>query len=440
MTVSVRQADISDLGEVERLDAICFQPSDPDHQPAAPGELRAGLQARQCLVAELNDVVVGYIAHDAPSPDHIYISALAVEPGHRESGVGGALLDHFLRSLSPTTLVTTSISTVTSPNNLPMLRLLCSRNFIVRRQLADYFEPGSKRFYCQLKTRHMFTDPDDRYLVPVGSIASIGHLLDDDAYVITDVLSMSWDAFVYEISRFDVDDIGSLQSDECAASISFQSAILAILTFLLGFAFASSNYPAGARAVLVFATLASTISLIIYANASGDLSRLQNGDFQQYMKWGNLLSEFGGVQPFAVVLALTFANVASTDATGAVVAGGVGVVRAGEERVEAARERQRVRLSGTNLRANADMGAADENLRHGAPPARPPGHGDAQGRVARHVDLDKADALAGEQPLGGNAIGTDCGGVHLDGGHRRGLWLLVDGCWLPNFRYGFVYN
>lgn len=324
MTVSVRQADISDLGEVERLDAICFQPSDPDHQPAAPGELRAGLQARQCLVAELNDVVVGYIAHDAPSPDHIYISALAVEPGHRESGVGGALLDHFLRSLSPTTLVTTSISTVTSPNNLPMLRLLCSRNFIVRRQLADYFEPGSKRFYCQLKTRHMFTDPDDRYLVPVGSIASIGHLLDDDAYVITDVLSMSWDAFVYEISRFDVDDIGSLQSDECAASISFQSAILAILTFLLGFAFASSNYPAGAWAVLVFATLASTISLIIYANASGDLSRLQNGDFQQYMKWGNLLSEFGGVQPFAVVLALTFANVASTDATGAVVAGGVG--------------------------------------------------------------------------------------------------------------------
>ena len=324
MSVRVRQADISDLREVERLDALCFPPGDPDHQPAAPGELRAGLQARQCLVAELDGSIVGYVAHDTPSPDHIYISAVAVDPNHRESGVGGALLDHFLGSLSQTTVATTSISTVTSPNNLPMLRLLCSRNFIVRRQLADYFDPGSKRFYCQLKTRHMFTDPDDRYLVPVGSTASIDRLLEDDAYVITDVLKMSWDAFVYEISRFDVDDIGSLQSDECAASISFQSAMLAVLTFLLGFAFASSNYPGGARAVLVFATLASTISLIIYANASGDLSRLQNGDFQQYMKWGNLLSEFGGVQPFVVVLALTFANVANSDLTGALVAGGVG--------------------------------------------------------------------------------------------------------------------
>jgi hypothetical protein len=88
--------------------------------------------------------------------------------------------------------------------------------------------------------------------------------------------------------------------------------MLASLTFLLAFAFASARYPDGARALLLIATLSTTASLIIYANASGDLVRLRSNTFDQYMKWGNLLSEYGGVTPFLLALPLTYASVTTT--------------------------------------------------------------------------------------------------------------------------------
>lgn len=320
--MTFRLAAAADLPELRNLDAACFPPGDPEHQQAAAGELEAGTRNGTITLAMIADRMVGYFASDRPSQSHIYISALAVHPDQRRSGIAGQLLDRFLRSMSTDDLLVTSISTVTSPNNLPMLRLLCSRSFIVRSRVSDYFGPGKDRFYCQLKTRHIFADPDDRYLVPVESGESLTRLLDNEAYVITDVLAMAWGAYMYEVSRFDVDDISSLQSDECSASISFQTAILGVLTFLLAFSFTSASYPVGARGLLVVATLASTISLIVYANASGDLSRLQNGEFEQHMKWGNLLSEFGGVQPFVVVLALTFANVTTGDVADVVIGAG----------------------------------------------------------------------------------------------------------------------
>ena len=64
--------------------------------------------------------------------------------------------------------------------------------------------------------------------------------------------------------------------------------------------------------------------------------------------------------------------------------------------------------------AAADMGLADEDLRHRAP-AREVHHGGARLRVAVDADLlDLLDALGLEDLLGANAVRANGGGVHLD--------------------------
>jgi hypothetical protein len=114
---------------------------------------------------------------------------------------------------------------------------------------------------------------------------------------------------VFEMGKFERDDVASLQSDECAASLTFSAGALGAITFILGFSFVSSNYPDDVRVLLIGAAVVTTFSLIIYANASGELSRLRSNIFTHHMKWGNLLSEYGGVFPFLFTLPVTLASV-----------------------------------------------------------------------------------------------------------------------------------
>ena len=52
--------------------------------------------------------------------------------------------------------------------------------------------------------------------------------------------------------------------------------------------------------------VALTLSLLVYANATGDLT-LRRGEFDSHMKIGNLVSEFGGVYPFFQVVPVAVA-------------------------------------------------------------------------------------------------------------------------------------
>jgi hypothetical protein len=112
----------------------------------------------------------------------------------------------------------------------------------------------------------------------------------------------------FEISRFEQDDPASLQSGEAQAGIAFSGSVLAAITFLVGFSFASSRYPDDVRLLLIGATCATTMSLIIYASAAGELARIRSNAFGKIMKWGNVLSEYGGVLPFLVSLPITYAQ------------------------------------------------------------------------------------------------------------------------------------
>jgi ribosomal protein S18 acetylase RimI-like enzyme len=286
-----------DLDGIRKLDQLCFPSGDLNRKPAAPDELEKSIAAGQISVVRKGGAIVGFLRHEWPFENHIYISALAVHPNFRGQRVGYLLLENLLTQVAMLD-GEPAISTVTAPSNYAMLKLLLSQGFIARRMIRDYFGPGRDRLYCQYKIRADYVDPDDQYLVPAHAIDHIAQLMKEEGYVITSLVK-SPTGPVFEVCRFERDDFASLQSDECMAGITFAGSVLAAITFILGFSFVSSGYPDDVRVLLIGAAVVTTFSLIIYANASGELARLRSNVFSYHMKWGNILSEYGGVLPFS---------------------------------------------------------------------------------------------------------------------------------------------
>jgi ribosomal protein S18 acetylase RimI-like enzyme len=307
--VQLRTATISDLPHIKRVDEACFPPDDPDREPPAPDEIENGVANERVTVACTDDEIVGFIHLERPTDRHLYISGLGVLPDQRGCGVASRLLDGLLeevRADSPAS--DQALWTVVSPNNLPMLGLLFSRGFVAQKYMADYFGPGRNRLYLQLKTKREYFDPDSCYLIPTRAFHRVESLLTTDGYAITAVAKLP-DGPAFEVTRFEADDVSSLQSDESAAGVAFSSGVLAAITFVLGFSFASARYPDAVRVLLIAAAVATTMSLIIYANTSGELARLRSNLFGFHMKWGNALSEYGGVLPFLISLPVTFGQI-----------------------------------------------------------------------------------------------------------------------------------
>ncbi|GGN76715.1 GNAT family N-acetyltransferase [Nocardia rhizosphaerihabitans] len=317
----IRTAAEADVAALNALDAVCFPPGDLDREPASEDELRNGVQNQRIFVATRGDHIVGFIHFERPTPGHVYISALGVSPQARGAGLARELLQHLMRYLrSYESDALPSISTVTSPRNHPMLRLLLREGFIARTVMVGYFGPGHDRLYLQYKVRVDYVDPDERYLVPVVAMRHVEQLLADDKYVITDLVELpSGPAF--EFCRFDRDDLAGLEAEETATSVTFAGTVLAAITFVLGTSLSSSSYPDPARALLLAAVLATTMALVVYTNAAGDIARLRSHAFDLHMRVGNILSEFGGVYPFLISLPITFFVVTKSVYAGAVAAG-----------------------------------------------------------------------------------------------------------------------
>lgn len=316
----IRTATLDDLDGLIQLDAKCFPNDDLDRERAAPGELAAGIQSKSITLTLEEDRIIGFLHEGRCDPPNAFISAVAVDPDEQSEGVGAELLDNYLRRLGGSSHMEVSVATVTSMRNRPMQRLLFSRGFIARRSFEDYYGDGKHRLYMQLSLGYHYTHPDDRYLIPADSPA-VERMLATERYSITNLIETDA-GWTYEISRLEEDDVASLQSSEADAGIAFSTAVLASLTFLMGFAFASNQYPDSVRLILMAAILGTTLSLIIYANASGELARIRSNEFNRYMKWGNALSEYTGVFPFAIVLPAVFAQVVGSGPE-ALLAGGV---------------------------------------------------------------------------------------------------------------------
>jgi len=144
VTALIRIATETDLPQLIALDSECFPKGRLDLQPAADGELIAGIESGASSVAIMNDQIVGFAQLELLSPQRWELLTLAITASARGQGVGAALLQRVieLRDQAPQR---PSIEVLTAPSNAAMRGLLERFGFISGELIPDYYGPGSDR-------------------------------------------------------------------------------------------------------------------------------------------------------------------------------------------------------------------------------------------------------------------------------------------------------
>ncbi|MFJ9897635.1 GNAT family N-acetyltransferase [Streptomyces sp. NPDC091280] len=258
-------------------------------------------------VLEFQGELAGCVVAEMPSSEHVRIVVIAVRAGMRGQGMAKQLLTDLVRDIPRKSDGPPLISALARTDQLAVTRLLLAADFkgtrVIRTDAAD----GALQIHYQFRSRVEYIDPDARHLVPVTARAQLVESLAPADHAITGLVTLGGEP-AFETARFEQDDPATLQSGEAAAGIAFSGSILAAITFLLGFAFSSTRFPDDVRLLLIGATFSTVLSLIIYASASGELARIRSNSFGKIMKWGNVLSEYGGVFPFLISLPVTYAQ------------------------------------------------------------------------------------------------------------------------------------
>ncbi|KOU60239.1 hypothetical protein ADK57_31355 [Streptomyces sp. MMG1533] len=258
-------------------------------------------------VAEYEGELVGCVAAEMPSPGHARLSVIAIRAGMRRRGMASRLLTETVKKLHRTSSEPPLISALATTEQLAVTHLLLACGFIGTRIMRTGGRTGALPIHYQYKSRVEYLDPDARHLVHVTAHEQLKESLSPSDHAVTALVPLGGKP-AFEIARFEQDDPAALQSGEAAAGIAFSGSILAAITFLLGFAFSSTRFPDDVRLLLIGATFSTVLSLIVYASASGELARIRSNSFGRIMKWGNVLSEYGGVLPFLISLPVTYAQ------------------------------------------------------------------------------------------------------------------------------------
>ncbi|MDX5568044.1 GNAT family N-acetyltransferase [Streptomyces sp. ID05-04B] len=312
---STRDARADDLPGLSRLLAETCDPAGVPPSAVLAESITGGL----VRVAESDGEVVGCVAAERPSPGHVRLSAAAVRDDLRRQGIALRLLDELSLRISERVGPAPLVSAVIEISDVPLSALLLKSGFIGTRVMRTSRHVDGVCLHYQHKRRVEYIDPDTRYLVPLSAQAQLIESLGSQDQAVTALVSLRG-APALEITRFEQDDPATLQSGEAAAGIAFSGAILAAITFLLGFAFTSTRFPDDVRLLLIGATFSTVLSLIVYASASGELARIHSNTFGKIMKYGNVLSEFGGVLPFLISLPVTYAQASGDPRTTMVLA------------------------------------------------------------------------------------------------------------------------
>jgi ribosomal protein S18 acetylase RimI-like enzyme len=295
--------------------------SDSYGETAVPpsGYLDAAVAQGTVWLTEHNGTLLGCLVAEAPSRGHVRLAQIAVRAASRRQGVATLLLTETIKALSRQQSTPPLISALADPQDTVSSRLLLSGGFLGPRLMRNSGPGAGVRLHYQHRPRIAYVDPDARHLVPVQDQEQLADSLAPADHAVTSLVPLGSGA-AFEVAKFEQDDPATLQSGEAAAGIAFAGSILAAITFLLGFAFSSTRFPDDVRLLLIGATFSTVLSLIVYASASGDLARIRSNSFSRIMKWGNVLSEYGGVLPFLISLPVTYAQASGNPVTTMVLA------------------------------------------------------------------------------------------------------------------------
>lgn len=310
----------------------CLARRAPDDERGKIFEWDAGVSPSSMLVIAEGPTIVGYLQYETHDADHLHVVEVVVDPDRWARGYGSMLLTELAAMRGEICSGPASVSAIVPLGHTAMLRAVCRVGFLGRSVFRDYQRAGRDSIYCQLKLHAVHVDTDDRFVVPAGEINQIRELLAQDSYVLTNAYRRVQGDLV-AISKVNEDDVSALAAAESGSSVQFSGALLAGLTFLLAVAFGSTpiRFPVSALVLLVLGTALTLMSLVIYTNGSGELARIRSGEFDAYMKWGNLLSEYGGIIPFFLVLPVSFAQATGNDVASWMVGALVSLIAAGYE-------------------------------------------------------------------------------------------------------------
>lgn len=308
-----------DLPSLMALDGLCFPPDDATLEPASLGEFEQGISDGDIVVADFQGTIVGFAQWAASDGSGgFFLSSVAVHPDHRRQHLAGNLVAAALdRTVGRTPGSSCRISTVTSPDNQAMIACLTTCGFVGTSYLHDYFGPGRHRIHFDYRPVDGYTALPDVAFVPVGSTTLLSDLLQSTENQLVDVVQLPHGAHFRISTRLDLDE-GTALSNEVGVGVSFSGTMLASLIFLFGFTLVDPDVSADLVAATGGAILLTTLSLLAYANASGELARVRGGAAHKFMRLGNVWSEYGAVYPI-LLLTPTVVTVATSGPAGAVI-------------------------------------------------------------------------------------------------------------------------
>lgn len=136
MSISVRQAVVSDISDILNMD-------DASQWPPRAAKLRRAAEKGRCYVIAGAGPVIGFALLHYHFFDHGFIELLIVAKEHRQRGHGSTLLEALKK-----TCTTAKLFTSTNLSNAPMHRLLAKCGF-VRCGYIDMLDEGDPEIvYC----------------------------------------------------------------------------------------------------------------------------------------------------------------------------------------------------------------------------------------------------------------------------------------------------
>lgn len=307
--MAFRLALPTDLVKLQKLDSEVFPEGSKDLEPASEAELQGGVANGDVWLIEEGSAVQGFFQLEKVSDSKFSLISLAVASKFQGSGIGKRLLDEAIMLASKAS-VDAEIVCVTSPKNLRMIGLLVSHSFIAVQLVEDYFGAGKDRVWLRRGANHNEYPETRNVIVPLHDSKALTKLMAERGMHIVKMLNTAQGRNAVMCLPIEHDPV-SLRQTEANSSVGQASGILAALTFILAFAFSSAN-SAGFGSTLGLFLIVCIILVVgavqVYANSTGNMARIGDGNFDDHMKWGNLLLDFGGHYPLVLILPALFAE------------------------------------------------------------------------------------------------------------------------------------